>query len=269
MGKTSARTSSDGGPKLGDRAPDRARRQTCWARLAVAVTCLAACLGVIVGAAGPATGLDLDACNNTEAPIPASPYGDGSWIVRSGDAPADADPFDDPGTTLESTYGTTPKLWTFDNGCTRQFVAGAGTAIANILLQISGALPNWSHALLATVVDPESPVRALDNPVVDATHAVTEGVWKPWLSVALLLVAAVALNRARSGEIARTTSAAAWAGLVLLVTTLLISYPAESVRLVDDGVRSAVGLIATGFDHERDSGEDPAVAGLDDALQSA
>ncbi|MEI7055635.1 DNA/RNA non-specific endonuclease [Nocardioides sp. CCNWLW239] len=223
-------------------------------------------LTFIIGAVvvGPPAGADgLGPCNNDEAPIPASPHGAGSWIVQLGESPEGGDPFEDDGVTLESTYGTTPHLWTYDNGCTGQFVAGAGTAIGNILLQISGTIPNWTHALLDAVISPDSPIRALDNPVVDATRAVAEGVWRPWITIAVLLVAATALWRARTGHIAGSATAATWAGVVLLGTTLLISYPAESVRLVDDGVRGAVTLIATGFDDNPVPGEDPAVAAVD------
>lgn len=219
---------------------------------------------VLIGSQTPASALDLSPCNNTDAPIPASPYGDGSLGVKVGDADADADPFESPDeVTLESVYGTAPQLWTYDNGCTGQFIAEAGTAFGNILLQISGLLPNWSHVLLEATVSPDSPVRALDNPVVEATNAVTDAVWKPWLSVVLLIVVVVILNRARSGRLAHSLHAAAWAGLVLVVTSWMTSYPTESVKLVDDGVRLAVTNIAFGFD-DRPGGEDadPAVAAV-------
>ena len=248
--------------ELGGRAPLRIRRQGGRARLLVALLALTFIVIGSVVAGSPAGAAGLDACNNDEAPVPASPHGAGSWIVQLGESPKDADPFDNDGVTLESTYGTTPQLWTYDNGCTGQFVAGAGTAIGNILLQISGTIPNWTHALLDAVVDPESPVQALDNPVVDATRAVTEGVWRPWITIAVLLVAATAIWRARTGHIAGSATAVAWAGVVLLGTTLLISYPAESVRLVDDGVRNTVTLIATGFEDHPAPGEDPAVAAI-------
>ncbi|MFI5623791.1 Tox-REase-5 domain-containing protein [Nocardioides sp. NPDC051685] len=214
--------------------------------------------------ASSAQTLDLDPCNNTGAPIPASPYGDGAWGVKLNNVATDADPFNNPETvTLESVYGTTPAWVTYDNGCTGQFMAGAGTALGNIMLQISGLLPNWSHLLLATTVSPESPLRALENPVVEATAAVTDGVWKPWVSITLLIVAVVVLTRARDGHLARSFHAAAWAGLVLLITTWLITYPAESVDLVDDGVRGMVTTIATGFaDHPGPEGTDPAVAAV-------
>jgi len=233
-----------------------------WASVAIVALLLAATL--LLGALTPASALDLSPCNNADAPIPASPYGDGSLGVKIGDAGADADPFESADeVTLESVYGTAPQLWTYDNGCTGQFIAGAGTALGNTLLQISGLLPNWTHALLEATVSPDSPVRALDNPVVDATNAVTDAVWKPWLSVVLLIVVVVILNRARSGRLANSLHAAAWAGLVLVATSWMISYPSESVKLVDDGVRLAVTNIAFGFD-DRPGGEDadPAVAAV-------
>ena len=253
---------SIGGIKLSGRAPLHVRLQSRRSRLFAALLALVfVCIGLFV-ATSPAGAADIKPCNNDEAPIPASPHGAGSWIVQLGESPKDGDPFDDDGVTLESTYGTTPQLWTFDNGCTGQFVAGAGTAIGNILLQVSGTVPNWTHALLDAVVDPDSPVQALDNPIVDATRAVTDGVWRPWITVAVLIVAATAIWRARTGHIAGSATAVAWAGVVLLGTSLLISYPSESVKLVDSGVRNAVELIATGFDDRSAPGEDPAVAAI-------
>lgn len=220
----------------------------------------------LVSVAPPAKALDLDPCNNTDAPIPASPYGDGSWTVKLGDPEEGADPFDNPDeVTLESVYGTTPKWATYDNGCTGQFMAGAGSSLGNILLQVSGLLPNWSHALLNATISPDSPVRALDSPVIEATRAVTDAVWKPWVTIALLLVAVIVMHRARDGRLARSLHAAVWAGLVLVMTTWLISYPEESVDLVDDGVRAAVTLIAHGFDDRpaEENEKDPAVAAID------
>lgn len=220
----------------------------------------------VVGTATPALAgvrSDILGCNNDDAPLPASPYGDSSFIVKPstadrfkpskdtkpGAVDPDVDPFRHPETvSLESTYGATPQWWTYDNGCTGQFVAGAGTALSNILLEIAGILPNWSHALLDVVVTSQhSFLHALDQPVHAATKAVTAGVWRPWLTVALLLVAATVMARARTGRLAGAATAAGWALGVLLVTSILLQYPVESVRLVDQGVRSTVGMIASGF----------------------
>ncbi|MGH3977328.1 MAG: hypothetical protein ACRDS9_29055, partial [Pseudonocardiaceae bacterium] len=89
--------------------------------------------------AGPRA--DLVDCGDTDAPMPASPYGDGSFIVPPATAftelPAGYDPGDivdaqDPfrspeAVSIESVYGTAAQWWTFDTGCTGKFVAGAGT----------------------------------------------------------------------------------------------------------------------------------------------
>ncbi|MGH3351483.1 MAG: hypothetical protein ACRDPS_12535 [Nocardioides sp.] len=164
----------------------------------------------------------------------------------------DLDPFRNKDeVSLESAYGTSPQWWTYDNGCTGQFVAGAGTSIGNIMLEISGILPNWSHALLNAVIGENSFLKALDDPIVAASKAVTDGVWAPWVGVVLLLVAATVMIRARDGRFARAVTAAGWALGVLVVTSWLIQYPTESTELVDDGVRSATGMIATGFNDGR------------------
>lgn len=264
--------------------PRPAHQRTPLRRRAAALVVLVLALLSVAGpaaAAGP-RGIDIpipfdptgglsgvsDACNNLDAPMPASPYGDGSFIVRMTALGAaskagtelndpekvndELDPFRNKDeVSLESAYGTSPQWWTYDNGCTGQFVAGAGTSIGNIMLEISGILPNWSHALLNAVIGENSFLKALDDPIVAASKAVTDGVWAPWVSVVLLLVAATVMIRARDGRFARAVTAAGWALGVLVVTSWLIQYPVESTRLVDDGVRSATGLIATGFNDGR------------------
>ena len=264
--------------------PRPAHHRTPLRRRAAALVVLVVALLSVAGpaaAAGP-KGIDIpipfdptgglsgvsDACNNLDAPMPASPYGDGSFIVRMTALGAaskagtqlndpeeindELDPFRNKDeVSLESAYGTTPQWWTYDNGCTGQFVAGAGTSIGNIMLEISGILPNWSHALLNAVIGENSFLKALDDPIVAASEAVTDGVWAPWVSVVLLLVAATVMIRARDGRFARAVTAAGWALGVLVVTSWLIQYPVESTKLVDDGVRSATGMIATGFNDGR------------------
>jgi hypothetical protein len=205
-----------------------------------------------------------DVCNNLDAPIPASPYGDGSWIVRmspasealihgghavgDGGRPTDLkDPFTDEGVSLESTYGTTPQWWTYDNGCGGRWLAGAGTSLGNAALQLTGMLPNWTEALISAVIDPSGWTEVLDQPVAQATEAVAGGVWGPWVGVVLILVAVLVMLRSRGGQVAGAITAIGWALGVLVLVSWLIQYPVESVRMVDAGVRTAVVGIATGF----------------------
>lgn len=204
---------------------------------------------------------DLIDCGDTDAPIPASPYGDGSFIVRPSTAETElpagykpgeivdaSDPFRSLDTvSLESTHGTAYRWWVYDTGCTGKFVAGAGTSLANIELQVAGIMPSWSHALLDTIIGDSDLFAALDAPVGAATKAVADGVWGPWLPVSLLAVAALVLWRARSGHLGGAVTAATTALVVLGLSSFLMQYPTESVRWVDAGVRNVTGLIASGF----------------------
>lgn len=237
-----------------------------WARLLIAGSLV---LGLLF-MSSPAGAIDIpfdptpipgeDACNNLDAPIPASPHGFGSFIINPGVDPAgrSPDPFGaEHPASLESVYGTSPQWFTFDNGCTGQFMAGAGTALGNILLELGGILPNWSHVLLHSVLSPGSWLIALEKPVLEATGATVQGVWSPWLPVVVLLAAALIFLRARAGRVAQSASSAAWALLVLGVSSMLINYPVEIVHMVDDGVRNITGLIASGFNDGNAIPEDP------------
>lgn len=230
-----------------------------------AVVCLLAAVVLAVLAvlsAAPAHAVvrgDILGCNNDDAPLPASPQGPASMAVRVTKAPKDADPFTDPQVSIESVYGTTPQFFTYDNGCTGQFMAGAGTALANIVVEVTGLLPNWTHALLHSVLAPGSWLHDLERPVVAALAATRSGVWTPWLPVVVLAVAVVVFLRARHGRLAGSVSAAAWALLVLVVASWVMNYPVAAVHGVDAGVQEATKLIATGFDgrhHSRDESAD-------------
>ncbi|MFE6644995.1 DNA/RNA non-specific endonuclease [Nocardioides sp. NPDC057772] len=261
------------------RAPLRDPAGRRWfGRLLALATLLLALLTAL-----PATAIDVpfdplpipgeDACNNLDAPIPASPHGFGSFVVKLDvdRAGRSADPFaaKHPA-SIESVYGTSPQWFTYDNGCTGQFVADAGTALSNILLEVAGLLPNWSHALLHSVLSPSSWLIALEEPVVEATTATTQGVWSPWLPIVLLLVVVIIILRSRAGRFAASATAAAWALLVLGLSSWLMNYPLEAVHLVDDGVRGATELIATSFNDNKavpqdakDLGDESAVVAVD------
>lgn len=233
-------------------------------RALLVVLTMLALLGV---STGPAAAIDLPiplptpGCGKGDPPTPASPYGDGSWIVRLSSAEAliqgghqvagaeqsAADPFTDPTVSFESTYGVTPQWWAYDNGCVGGIFAGIGSGLGNIGLQLSGILPNWTEALIDAVISPGDWIGVLDEPVARSTQAIAEGVWTPWLVVVLALVAVLVMFRARGGHLSGSVTATAWALLVLITVSWLIEYPTESVRLVDAGVRTAVVGIATGF----------------------
>ncbi len=182
-----------------------------------------------------------------DPPLPASPSG------QLGLRPAvtsTADPFTTAGVSIASVYGTNYQWWAYDNGC------GAGsdimprltTNIANVIgLQLPGLLLAIGQGLFTAVIDPSSWIGFLDKPIEHATASVAAGVWFPFLSLALLLVAVVTLLRAARGRLAATITATVWALTVLVLVTWVVGYPTESVKLLDSGIQTAVVATAQGF----------------------
>ena len=180
-------------------------------------------------------------------PLPASPSG------QLGLRPAvssDADPFTTPGVSIASVYGTNYRWWWYDNGC------GAGsdimpslvTNISNVIgLAFPGLLLAIGQGLFTAVIDPSGWIGFLDKPIEQATSSVAAGVWFPFLSLTLLIVAVVALLRAAGGRLSGTITATVWALLVLVLVTWVIGYPTESVKMIDSGIQTAVVTTAQGF----------------------
>ncbi|MGW5237854.1 hypothetical protein ACWEOW_02875 [Monashia sp. NPDC004114] len=195
-------------------------------------------------AAAPALGPD---CNG-DPPLPSNPYG---HIAVRPAIVADGDPFSDPNVSIQSVYGTNYKWWNYDNGCSPQdgIMPSLGANLGNLIgLELPGLLPSWGQGLFTLVVDPSGWIGSLDTTVASVTASTAAGTWFPWLSVAMTIVAIVTLLRARSGQLSGSINAVAWALLVLVVTSWAVSYPVESVKLLDDGVQTAVVAIADGFD---------------------
>ncbi|MGB8381798.1 MAG: hypothetical protein WCG47_11195, partial [Dermatophilaceae bacterium] len=87
----------------------------------------------------------------------------------------------------------------------------------------------------------------LDKPIEHATASVAAGVWFPFLSLALLLVAVVTLLRAARGRLSGTITATVWALTVLVLVTWTVGYPTESVKMLDSSIQTAVITTAHGF----------------------
>jgi hypothetical protein len=196
-------------------------------------------------AAAPALGPD---CKG-DPPLPSNPYG---HIAVRPAIVSNGDPFTDPGVSIQSVYGTNYKWWNYDNGCSPQdgIMPSLGANLGNLMgLELPGLLPSWGQGLFTLVVDPSAWIGSLDSTVASVTASTAAGTWFPWLSVAMTIVAIVTLLRARSGHLSGSINAVAWAMLVLVITSWAVSYPVESVRLLDDGVRTAVVAVADGFDN--------------------
>ena len=207
---------------------------------ATAPSVAAPALGVTVPALGPD-------CKG-EPPLPSNP--NGHLAVRPAII-SSANPFTTPGVSIQSVYGTNYAWWNYDNGCSPQdgIMPSVGANLGNLLgLELPGLLPSWGQGLFSLVVDPASWIGALDETVATATASTAAGTWFPWLSLAMTVVAIVTLMRARRGQLSGSINAVAWAMLVLVVTSWAVRYPLESVKLLDDGVQTAVIGIADGFD---------------------
>lgn len=184
-----------------------------------------------------------------EAPKPASPWGNPLALKPA--HTSTADPFT-PGSkvTINEVYGTGYSVITYDNGCKpgSGMLPAVGAGILNTVgLEWPATLSSIARYMQGLLVEPDSWIGALDAPVREATDAVTEGFWRPWVTIALLLVGALVLSRSLSGRIAGGLTAAVWAVLVLTVSAWLIDYPTEATALVDDGVQTATVSIANGF----------------------
>jgi hypothetical protein len=183
-----------------------------------------------------------------DAPLPSNPNG---HIAVRPSIVSDGDPFSSSGVSIQSVYGTNYTWWTYDNGCSPQdgIMPSLGANIGNLLgLELPGLLPSWGQGLFSLVVDPSSWIGSLDPLVAGVTASTAAGAWFPWLSFAMTLVAIVTLIRARRGHLSGSINAIVWALLVLVVTSWAVRYPVESVKLLDDGVQTAVVAVADGFD---------------------
>jgi hypothetical protein len=184
-----------------------------------------------------------------EAPEPNSPYG--NPLSLRPETTSTGDPFAKGATvSIYSVYGSGYGVAAYDNGCNPidGVMPTLGANIFNTVgLEWPATMSSLGRSLQSLVVDPDRWIGALDQPVEEATSAVTEGFWKPWITVALLLVAALVLGRSATGQIAGALTAIVWALLLLVVSSWLVNYPSEAVDLVDDGVQTATVQIANGF----------------------
>ncbi len=203
-----------------------------------------------------------------DPPLPASP--EGSLGLGPGQT-STQDPFTTPGVSIASVYGTNYRWWWYDNGC------GAGsdimpaltTNVANVVgLQVPGLFLALGQGLFTAVIDPSGWIGFLDEPIANATASVAAGVWFPFLTLVLLLVAVVTLTRAARGRLSSTITASVWALTVLVVVTWVVGYPAESVKMLDSGIQTAVITTAEGFSPDAQQAVRQAPAGMNDTAQS-
>lgn len=184
-----------------------------------------------------------------EAPKPNSPWGNPLTVKPA--TTSTADPFaPDSKVSIASVYGTGYGVFNYDNGCGpgSGIMPSLGAGIVNVGgMEWPATLSSMGSYVQSLLVEPEKWISVLDAPVQEATAAVTEGFWRPWLVIAMLLVAALVLSRSVSGRLAGGLTATVWAVLVLTISAWLVNYPTEATELVDDGVKTAAVEISNGF----------------------
>ncbi len=220
--------------------------------------------------AGPLP-LAVKAC--APAPAPNRPTaGLPGKVSPAPPAASPGDPFTDPDVAISDVYGYSYRWVNYDNGCVPGSAWGPGfvTGVGNLLLAGAASTNALVHSTLGFVVDPTW-LEPLDRTVTEATETVREGVWAPWITVALLLVAGGVLVAAARAEMSTAVTSAGWAILVLVATTYVMSYPVSSARAVDGLIQetvtaSARATSAGGTDVTTDENADGGAGDAADAL---
>ncbi|MCL1871367.1 MAG: hypothetical protein FWF90_13270 [Promicromonosporaceae bacterium] len=194
--------------------------------------------------AGP---LATKAC--AAAPEPSSPLsGLPGMLYPKPRTASDADPFHNPGVTIADVYGYNYQWVDYDNGC----IPGADalpklqTGVGNFLMSGSAAVSAFTHSLLGLVVTPDF-MAPLDGVLTSATSAIKGGLWDPWVTAILILVAAGVLVAASRSEMSSAVTTVGWALIVLVGATYVMSYPVASAQAVDGLVQTTVTTSARGF----------------------
>jgi hypothetical protein len=218
----------------------RARGVLVALALAVGLTAVGPALSATaaVPAAGP---LAMKAC--APAPEPAKPTAGLPGKIYGEPATAsNGDPFaEGSSTTIADVYGYGYRWQDYDNGCLPggSQVAGVMTGIGNFVLAMSASVNAFTHGTLGLVVAPTW-LEPLDQTLTQATQAVKEGMWTPWLAPMMILVAVLLLIAAARADVSKVVTSFGWALIVLVGTTYLMSYPVSSAQAVDGLIGASV-----------------------------
>lgn len=151
------------------------------------------------------------------------------------------DPFTDTDVAISDVYGYSYRWVNYDTGCVPGSNWGPGfvTGVGNLMLAGAASTNALVHTTLSFVVEPTW-LQPLDRTLTEATEAVRSGVWTPWITVALVLVAGTVLIAAARAEISNAVTSAGWALLVLVATSYVMSYPVSSAQAVDGLIQETV-----------------------------
>lgn len=229
-----------------------------WSVMLVVLGALLTTLAIATPASASSSVMPAAPGDCKEAPKPQSPMGNPLAPGRPYNA-SDGDPFAKGSkTTIAQAYGNGYGWTTYDNGCKpgSDWLPKMGTGLANMGLEFPSTWVAWGRALHTSVIIPDNWIGKIDPAMESATKSIAEGFWYPYLPVAGMLVAVLLLVRSNAGAAAKVVTGFAWALLIMVITTWLVSYPTESTKLVDDAVVGATTSIATSFVPEKDRPDD-------------
>lgn len=150
-------------------------------------------------------------------------------------------------TTIAEVYGYGYRWQNYDNGCLpgSSTAASMGTGVGNVLLGSAASVNALTHSEFNLVISPTW-LSGLDKAVENATKAVRQGFFGPWFTPVVLVLVCMLLWAASRADISKTVTTLGWAGLVLVTTTYVMSYPVASAQAIDGIVQSAVTTAARG-----------------------
>lgn len=187
------------------------------------------------------------------APNPETP-GQGilGWIdAGPKNAPAARDPKSaDADAYLYEQYGYAGLEWsTYDLGCgggLRDPMASTDNWFANRVFTWSKSWTAFT-VVLRQYATSDKLFGSLDPVVENATRAVRDAVYTPWIGVSLLLLGTVIIWQARKKNLPDVASQIAWALLVMTVATGVASYPVQASKAADDAINSTISAIDQAF----------------------
>jgi hypothetical protein len=99
------------------------------------------------------------------------------------------------------------------------------------------------------------------DPVLDkGTMAVHDALYKPFLPIALLILAALLLWRTHRSDLPASVRAVSWAVLIMIVAVGLFQYPQRAVHAVDSLETSTIAQVDTGFARASGTTGDPTLS---------
>ena len=121
----------------------------------------------------------------------------------------------------------------------------------------------WSKAwtavtvVLRQYVTDETLFSSLDPAIADATQAVRNAMYSPWIGTSLVLLGTTIIIQARRRNLPDVMGRIAWALLVMTVATGVANYPVEASKFADKAMSTTISAIDQAF-ASSDPAADPA-----------